>query len=98
MRVLFTHVFFCSFVNNPNLCGPDTTKPCPDAPPFSPPPPYNPTTPMQSPGDLFRLSSEILEFNRTFPSLLFHLNDILIGKMYTSKTSIMLSRLESGKE
>ncbi|KAL5679290.1 hypothetical protein ACJX0J_005675, partial [Zea mays] len=38
-----------SFVNNPNLCGPGTTKPCPDAPPFSPPPPYNPTTPMQSP-------------------------------------------------
>ncbi|ONM04223.1 hypothetical protein ZEAMMB73_Zm00001d032016 [Zea mays] len=41
---------FSRFVNNPNLCGPDTTKPCPDAPPFSPPPPYNPTTPMQSPG------------------------------------------------
>jgi len=37
-------------VNNPNLCGPGTTKPCPNAPPFSPPPPYNPTTPVQSPG------------------------------------------------
>ncbi|AQK41186.1 hypothetical protein Zm00014a_021506 [Zea mays] len=44
---LFTPI---SFGNNPNLCGPGTTKPCPGAPPFSPPPPYNPTTPVQSPG------------------------------------------------
>ncbi|KAG0522723.1 hypothetical protein BDA96_07G062400 [Sorghum bicolor] len=44
---LFTPI---SFANNPNLCGPGTTKPCPGAPPFSPPPPYNPTTPAQSPG------------------------------------------------
>jgi somatic embryogenesis receptor kinase 1 len=41
---------FCSFANNPSLCGPGTTKPCPGAPPFSPPPPYNPPTPVQSPG------------------------------------------------
>ncbi|GJN39552.1 hypothetical protein PR202_gb28677 [Eleusine coracana subsp. coracana] len=44
---LFTPI---SFANNPNLCGPGTTKPCPGAPPFSPPPPYNPPTPVQSPG------------------------------------------------
>ncbi|PWZ26727.1 LRR receptor kinase BAK1 [Zea mays] len=43
---LFTPI---SFANNPNLCGPGTTKPCPGAPPFSPPP-YNPTPPVQSPG------------------------------------------------
>ncbi|AQK41191.1 Putative leucine-rich repeat receptor-like protein kinase family protein [Zea mays] len=73
---LFTPI---SFGNNPNLCGPGTTKPCPGAPPFSPPPPYNPTTPVQSPGDLLRLSSEILEFNRTFFTLLFHPNGILFG-------------------
>lgn len=39
----------CSFQNNPELCGPATTKPCPGSPPFSPPPPYNPT-PVPSPG------------------------------------------------
>ncbi|KAJ1267503.1 hypothetical protein BS78_07G061800 [Paspalum vaginatum] len=37
-----------SFVNNPNLCGPDTTKPCPGAVPFSPPPPYNSPTNVQT--------------------------------------------------
>ncbi|CAO2164232.1 unnamed protein product [Urochloa humidicola] len=40
---LFTPI---SFANNPNLCGPGTAKPCPGAPPFSPPPPYNPPTPV----------------------------------------------------
>nr|CAB3446998.1 unnamed protein product [Digitaria exilis] len=39
---LFTPI---SFQNNPNLCGPGTSKPCPGAPPFSPPPPYNPPSP-----------------------------------------------------
>ncbi|XP_051209323.1 LRR receptor kinase SERK2 [Lolium perenne] len=39
---LFTPI---SFANNPLLCGPGTTKPCPGEPPFSPPPPYNPPTP-----------------------------------------------------
>ncbi|XP_062225817.1 LRR receptor kinase SERK2 isoform X1 [Phragmites australis] len=39
-----------SFANNPDLCGPGTTKPCPGAPPFSPPPPYNPPTPTPSQG------------------------------------------------
>nr|CAB3484733.1 unnamed protein product [Digitaria exilis] len=38
------------FANNPNLCGPGTTKPCPGAPPFSPPPPFNPPTPNSSKG------------------------------------------------
>ncbi|CAD6263489.1 unnamed protein product [Miscanthus lutarioriparius] len=42
---LFTPI---SFANNPNLCGPGTTKPCPGAPPFSPPPPYNPPSPASS--------------------------------------------------
>ncbi|TVT98259.1 hypothetical protein EJB05_56479 [Eragrostis curvula] len=44
---LFTPI---SFANNPNLCGPGTTKPCPGAPPFSPPPPYNPPTPTPTKG------------------------------------------------
>nr|AOA49803.1 SERK1 [Miscanthus lutarioriparius] len=44
---LFTPI---SFANNPNLCGPGTTKPCPGAPPFSPPPPYNPPSPASSKG------------------------------------------------
>ncbi|KAL5649932.1 hypothetical protein ACJX0J_040741, partial [Zea mays] len=44
---LFTPI---SFANNPNLCGPGTTKPCPGAPPFSPPPPYNPPAPTSSKG------------------------------------------------
>ncbi|OEL26866.1 Somatic embryogenesis receptor kinase 1 [Dichanthelium oligosanthes] len=44
---LFTPI---SFANNPNLCGPGTTKPCPGAPPFSPPPPFNPPTPPSSKG------------------------------------------------
>ncbi|KAM0845152.1 hypothetical protein ACQ4PT_006156 [Festuca glaucescens] len=39
-----------SFGNNPNLCGPGTLKPCPGAPPFSPPPPFNPPTPPVSRG------------------------------------------------
>ncbi|KAJ1271319.1 hypothetical protein BS78_06G119700 [Paspalum vaginatum] len=39
-----------SFANNPNLCGPGTTKPCPGAPPFSPPPPFNPPAPASSKG------------------------------------------------
>ncbi|XP_047071217.1 LRR receptor kinase SERK2-like [Lolium rigidum] len=39
-----------SFGNNPNLCGPGTLKPCPGAPPFSPPPPFNPPTPPASRG------------------------------------------------
>ncbi|MQL99994.1 hypothetical protein Taro_032711, partial [Colocasia esculenta] len=38
---LFTPI---SFQNNPQLCGPGTTKPCPGAPPFSPPPPFVPQT------------------------------------------------------
>ncbi|EMS56669.1 Somatic embryogenesis receptor kinase 1 [Triticum urartu] len=45
---LFTPI---SFGNNPNLCGPGTTKPCPGAPPFSPPPPFNPPTPPAAQGD-----------------------------------------------
>uniref|UniRef100_A0ACD5US28 Uncharacterized protein n=1 Tax=Avena sativa TaxID=4498 RepID=A0ACD5US28_AVESA len=45
---LFTPI---SFDNNPNLCGPGTTKPCPGAPPFSPPPPFNPPTPPVQQGD-----------------------------------------------
>ncbi|XP_037485854.1 LRR receptor kinase SERK2 [Triticum dicoccoides] len=45
---LFTPI---SFGNNPNLCGPGTSKPCPGAPPFSPPPPFNPPTPPTTPGD-----------------------------------------------
>ena len=55
MLLLFILGPFFSFANNPNLCGPGTTKPCPGAPPFSPPPPYNPPTPVQ-PGDLLRFS------------------------------------------
>ncbi|XP_010937037.1 LRR receptor kinase BAK1 [Elaeis guineensis] len=43
---LFTPI---SFANNPQLCGPATTKPCPGQPPFSPPPPYNPPS-VSSPG------------------------------------------------
>ncbi|XP_039146196.1 LRR receptor kinase BAK1 [Dioscorea cayenensis subsp. rotundata] len=44
---LFTPI---SFANNPQLCGPGTNKPCPGAPPFSPPPPFGPPTPQSSPG------------------------------------------------
>ncbi|KAJ6791723.1 LRR receptor kinase BAK1-like [Iris pallida] len=40
---LFTPI---SFANNPLLCGPGTTKPCPGSPPFSPPPPFNPPAPL----------------------------------------------------
>ncbi|KAH9669699.1 non-specific serine/threonine protein kinase [Citrus sinensis] len=36
-----------SFNNNSNLCGPIIGKPCPGSPPFSPPPPFGPTS---SPG------------------------------------------------
>ncbi|KAH9669700.1 non-specific serine/threonine protein kinase [Citrus sinensis] len=38
-----------SFNNNSNLCGPIIGKPCPGSPPFSPPPPFGPTS---SPGNL----------------------------------------------
>lgn len=48
-------VSLCSFANNPLLCGPGTTKPCPGAPPFSPPPPYSPPVLVQSPGIVTRL-------------------------------------------
>lgn len=41
----------CSFGNNPFLCGPGTTKPCPGAPPFSPPPPFLAPGPPSSQGD-----------------------------------------------
>ncbi|CAO2046307.1 unnamed protein product [Urochloa humidicola] len=34
-----------STVPQPVLCGPGTTKPCPGAAPFSPPPPFNPPSP-----------------------------------------------------
>jgi somatic embryogenesis receptor kinase 1 len=48
--------FSLSFANNPLLCGPGTTKPCPGDPPFSPPPPYNPPTPpSQSTGKFLNL-------------------------------------------
>ncbi|CAM0904359.1 unnamed protein product [Alopecurus aequalis] len=48
----FTQFTPISFGNNPNLCGPGTTKPCPGAPPFSPPPPFNaPTPPVPQGGD-----------------------------------------------
>lgn len=46
-KCYFSH----NFANNQNLCGPDTTKPCPGAPPFSPLPPFNPPTPTTSQGD-----------------------------------------------
>ncbi|KAG6516350.1 hypothetical protein ZIOFF_026809 [Zingiber officinale] len=42
---LFTPI---SFANNPQLCGPGTSRPCQGSPPFSPPPPYNPPTPISS--------------------------------------------------
>ncbi|KAJ0975176.1 hypothetical protein J5N97_017141 [Dioscorea zingiberensis] len=44
---LFTPI---SFANNPLLCGPGTIKPCPGAPPFSPPPPFVQPTPQSSQG------------------------------------------------
>ncbi|ONK75478.1 uncharacterized protein A4U43_C03F17280 [Asparagus officinalis] len=44
---LFTPI---SFGNNPQLCGPGTSKPCPGSPPFSPPPPFVPPAPPTSPG------------------------------------------------
>ncbi|KAM0936390.1 putative non-specific serine/threonine protein kinase [Dioscorea sansibarensis] len=47
---LFTPI---SFGNNPFLCGPGTTKPCPGAPPFSPPPPFLAPGPPSSQGDSF---------------------------------------------
>ncbi|KAM0901857.1 hypothetical protein ACQ4PT_019691 [Festuca glaucescens] len=46
----FTQFTPISFGNNPDLCGPGTLKPCPGAPPFSPPPPFNPPTPPASRG------------------------------------------------
>ncbi|XP_042383755.1 LRR receptor kinase BAK1 [Zingiber officinale] len=45
---LFTPI---SFANNPQLCGPGTSRPCQGSPPFSPPPPYNPPTPISSQGN-----------------------------------------------
>ncbi|KAH9718365.1 Somatic embryogenesis receptor kinase 1 [Citrus sinensis] len=47
-----------SFENNLNLCGPNTKKPCSGSPPFSPPPPFGPTS---SPGNL----SYFLKIGRT---------------------------------
>nr|AEC46977.1 somatic embryogenesis receptor-like kinase [Ananas comosus]AEZ52378.1 somatic embryogenesis receptor-like kinase 3 [Ananas comosus] len=44
---LFTPI---SFQNNPNLCGPGTTKRCPNGPPLPSPPPFVPPTPPSSPG------------------------------------------------
>ncbi|ONK60766.1 uncharacterized protein A4U43_C08F22390 [Asparagus officinalis] len=44
---LFTPI---SFANNPLLCGPGTAKPCPGAPPFSPPPPFKPPIPQSPQG------------------------------------------------
>ncbi|KAK8952697.1 Somatic embryogenesis receptor kinase 1 [Platanthera guangdongensis] len=43
---LFTPI---SFANNPLLCGPGTSHPCPGSPPFSPPLPFNPPVPVPSP-------------------------------------------------
>uniref|UniRef100_A0A6V7QW95 Leucine-rich repeat-containing N-terminal plant-type domain-containing protein n=1 Tax=Ananas comosus var. bracteatus TaxID=296719 RepID=A0A6V7QW95_ANACO len=45
--LLFTPI---SFQNNPNLCGPGTTKRCPNGPPLPSPPPFVPPTPPSSPG------------------------------------------------
>ncbi|PKA59550.1 Somatic embryogenesis receptor kinase 2 [Apostasia shenzhenica] len=45
---LFTPI---SFANNPLLCGPGTTKACPNGPPLSPPPPLVVPTPPSSPGN-----------------------------------------------
>nr|CBV98085.1 somatic embryogenesis receptor like kinase [Cyrtochilum loxense] len=45
---LFTPI---SFSNNPFLCGPGTSHPCPGSPPFSPPPPFNPPVAVLSPGN-----------------------------------------------
>ncbi|XP_074579921.1 LRR receptor kinase BAK1 isoform X2 [Curcuma longa] len=53
---LFTPI---SFANNPQLCGPGTSRPCPDSPPFSPPPPYNPPTPISSQGNGVSLTGAI---------------------------------------
>nr|AAV58833.2 somatic embryogenesis receptor kinase [Cocos nucifera] len=44
---LFTPI---SFANNPQLCGPGTTKACPGAPPLSPPPPFISPAPPSSQG------------------------------------------------
>ncbi|XP_020580995.1 LRR receptor kinase BAK1 [Phalaenopsis equestris] len=45
---LFTPI---SFANNPLLCGPGTSHPCPGSPPFSPPRPFNPPVTILSPGN-----------------------------------------------
>ncbi|KAH9718355.1 non-specific serine/threonine protein kinase [Citrus sinensis] len=45
-----------SFNNNSNLCGPIIGKPCPGSPPFSPPPPFGPTS---SPGNLLNSNAVI---------------------------------------
>ncbi|WVZ77603.1 hypothetical protein U9M48_025454 [Paspalum notatum var. saurae] len=39
---------------NPLTCGPGTTKPCPGAPPFSPPPPFNPSSPPTQSSGAYR--------------------------------------------
>ncbi|XP_072990383.1 LRR receptor kinase BAK1-like [Typha latifolia] len=44
---LFTPI---SFANNPNLCGPGTTRACPGGPALSPPPPFLPPVPPSSQG------------------------------------------------
>ncbi|KAH8507865.1 hypothetical protein H0E87_010136 [Populus deltoides] len=45
---LFTPI---SFVNNLDLCGPVTGKPCPGSPPFAPPPPFIPPPTDSYPGE-----------------------------------------------
>ncbi|KAK1278433.1 Somatic embryogenesis receptor kinase 2 [Acorus gramineus] len=45
--LLFTPI---SFANNPQLCGPGTSHPCPGDPPFSPPPPFVPASPSPTQG------------------------------------------------
>ncbi|KAI5588038.1 hypothetical protein POPTR_005G083300v4 [Populus trichocarpa] len=45
---LFTPI---SFVNNLDLCGPVTGKPCPGSPPFAPPPPFIPPSTDSYPGE-----------------------------------------------
>ncbi|KAH9718357.1 non-specific serine/threonine protein kinase [Citrus sinensis] len=41
-----------SFNNNSNLCGPIIGKPCPGSPPFSPPPPFGPTSSPECPKEI----------------------------------------------
>lgn len=53
------YVHFGSFANNPLLCGPGTSHPCPGSPPFSPPPPFNPPVAVSSPG--FFLNHQLIK-------------------------------------